>query len=332
MLSTSEVRFGIGCFDGYPINLQLALTSERLGFDSIWMYDHIAALNYSNPEALITLTQIASKTEKMQVGTSVIDLYRRHPVTLAQMVSTLDVISGGRVLLGVGAGGGPRNNLAAYGVPAKKPFSRMEECIKILKMFWTEAVVNFAGSFYKFKDASLRLKPVQKPHPPVLVGAHGPRGLKIAGELGDGWVPNKLTPELYSTNLDIIKRWWGKMKRGSFEFLPAYLAFTSISRSRAIARKYIDHIARSLLIYGSVGPLRLHERLGYKEPWTNPQDVPTDVIDQCLIFGTPQDCVKKIERYIKAGVKHFIFSIKCPERELLSSLNLYSKVISHFKE
>lgn len=334
-MSEHELKFGIDVdASSFDSILTLASRAEKLNFDSVWVFDHIYFAGRTFLEPLTTLTAIATKTKNVKIGVCVLDLNRRNPATLAQTISTIDRISGGRFILGVGSGGG--GNPAFYGFPARKdygPVGRMLESIQIIKKFWDESMVSYAGRFYRFQNASMPLKPIQKPHVPIWISGLGPLMRKIAAKYGDGWITQDRSPEICEKQIKEIESWAEKYGRNPKDIVHVYAPHTSIALSRNSARRNIEPTARQILVTDSAHrPLRrVHEAMGYGKPWTRPEDVPPEAVDRCFIFGTPDDCINRIERYMRAGFQHFIFLDISPEAKQLDSLKLYAKVISYFR-
>ncbi len=316
-IALSEVNFGVGLPSDlldYQYLVKFAVEAETKGLDSIWMPDH----GFIPWEAFTTLSAIASKTTTIRLGTSVIDLNRRNPATLAQMVSSLDHLSQGRFIFGVGSGVVGWN---PWGVDISRPVTRMRESLEVIKQFWTQNEVNYAGDFYTFKKASINLKPLQTPHPPVWVAAFGPRLLKITAELGDGLISQTISPFIFKEVLHSVKQDLSKAGRNPLQFDGVFSGPMSIAPKHVDALNTISPLARSWLSDSSGVP-NLAERLGYDHGWDQPNDVPIDAIEQCFIFGTPNDWINKIEKFIKAGVNTFI-AIKLDPPNL-KSLDLYA--------
>jgi alkanesulfonate monooxygenase SsuD/methylene tetrahydromethanopterin reductase-like flavin-dependent oxidoreductase (luciferase family) len=169
--------------------------ADRLGFDGALMPDHYMwgegighrmARPYSTLETWTTLTYLAGKTKKISLGTLVTPLPFRHPGILAKMLSTLDVLSEGRVVLGVGAGWS-QVEFEGYSVwgGAKYRVDKTIEALELMRRLWTEDEVTFKGRFYDVKGAVLDPKPIQKPYPRLLFGSQGDRMLKLTGKYGD---------------------------------------------------------------------------------------------------------------------------------------------------
>ena len=170
-----EPQFG---FDYITIE-KIALNAEKIGFDSIWSSDHLflhdKAEEINCMEAWTLLSALASKTNKLRLGTLVTCNSYRYPSILAKIASTVDSISNGRLEFGIGAGW-KEIEYKAYGIPfpsVKERFDRLEEALQIIKLLWTEPKVTFTGRYYSIKDAFSAPKPVQNPHPPIFIGGTG---------------------------------------------------------------------------------------------------------------------------------------------------------------
>jgi len=211
------MQFGV-CIPHYGLEqrregvVELVQRVEEMGYDSVWVSDHvILPVKPSTPypyshlggglpsadspwlEPLTTLAFLAGVTRGVKLGTSVCVLPYRNPVMNAKVLASIDVLSGGRLILGVGSGW-LREEAAALGVPFDRRGKRTAEHIQVLKALWTMEEPEFKGEFYSVADIRCEPKPVQKPHPPVWVGGHEPAALRRAGVLGDGWHAYRLTP------------------------------------------------------------------------------------------------------------------------------------------
>jgi probable F420-dependent oxidoreductase len=188
----------------------LAQAAEDLGYESLWLSDHIviperiaSAYPYSPDgrfptpatqpylEPLAGLGYLAGVTRRIRLGTHVLVLPYRHPLLTAKMVATLDIVSGGRVDLGIGVGW-MREEFEALGLE-ERVFTRRgaaaDEQLRILNTVWIQDVANFTGEFYRFDRLGALPHPLQKPHPPIWVGGHSAAALRRTARYGDGWLP-----------------------------------------------------------------------------------------------------------------------------------------------
>jgi F420-dependent oxidoreductase-like protein len=196
-MATHPVRFGIQTpqqHGSWEQILSLWREIDTLGFDSAWVFDHFIPI-FSDPtgpclEGWTALSALAMATQKVRLGVMVTGNTYRHPAVLAKMATTLDIISGGRLILGIGAGWFELEH-RAYGIALPRigeRLRRLDEAVQVIKRLWTEEKVTFPGRYYQLTDAFFQPKPVQKPHPPLLVGATGERvALQIVARHADMW-------------------------------------------------------------------------------------------------------------------------------------------------
>ena len=190
---------------------EFAVTAERLGFDSLWVPEHIVffdtyesrypynetgTLALGNEPGIFdpfpTLTAAGLATTTLEVGTSVLLIGERNPLLTAREVATVDQFTGGRMHLGVGVGWSSEE-YDALGVPWERRGPRCDEYIEVMKLLWTTERTSFKGEFCAFENVAAYPKPVRTPHPPVLVGGNTPPALRRAARLGDGWFGWNLT-------------------------------------------------------------------------------------------------------------------------------------------
>ena len=173
----------------------LVTRAETLGFDSFWVMDHFHQIPFVGKqdepmlESWTTISVLAGVTSKIKLGTMMTGIIYRHPSILAKIGATLDVLSKGRLFMGIGAGWNEEESLA-YGIPfpsIKERFVRLEEAIQIIRKMWTdEPSTSFNGEYYQIKNAYCNPKPVQKPSPPIMIGGTGERQtLRIVAKYAD---------------------------------------------------------------------------------------------------------------------------------------------------
>lgn len=198
-------------------------TAEAAGFAELWTSEHVVFFEDYTPnypyaaggrppmatdtammEPLNLLCFIAARTSRIRLGTGVFLLPQRNPVYTAKETSTLDVLSGGRLDLGIGVGW-LREEFEALGVPYEERGARCDEYIEVLKQLWTEPVAEYSGRFYELPRCVQEPHPVQKPHPPILIGGTSAPALRRAARVGDGWVAINLSPDEARDKLGAIR-------------------------------------------------------------------------------------------------------------------------------
>lgn len=205
------MKFGLSLSNNQGIEdvrdiVQLAVRAEELGLDSVWASDHVFNVSYvlerigDRPyyDPLTILTYVAAKTQRIALGTSVLVLPYHQPMRLAKAAATLDVMSGGRLLLGVGVGV-IEQELNAMGSPYAERGAITDETIVILKLLWTEDTPRYQGKRYQFSGMKFSPKPLQKPHIPLLIGGSSRAAIRRAARVGNGWHPIAMPPEALST-------------------------------------------------------------------------------------------------------------------------------------
>ena len=181
-------------------NIEIAKAAENYGIDSIWVSDHVVmpekhlgSFSEVFYDPFMLLSYIAAETSTIELGTSVIILPYRNPVVVAKMIATLDVLSEGRVIFGVGPGW-MREEYDALSIPYEKRGARTNEYIRAIKQLWVNDDPEYKGKFCSFSDIKFYPKPLQKPHPPVFIAGASDYAIKRAVELGDGWQPTWVSP------------------------------------------------------------------------------------------------------------------------------------------
>lgn len=199
----------LGLEDPHQV-VDVAVRCERLGFDSVWVAHHVLNIGYvldrlgDRPyyDALTVLTWAAARTERVELGTSVLVLPYLHPATLAKQLATLDRFCGGRLVVGVGVGSLPEEN-AALGVEYARRGALTDEFLAAMVELWTAEDPAFEGEFYRFSGFKASPRPQRSPHPPVVVGGNRPPALHRAARW-QGWHPMRLPPASMASRLAVI--------------------------------------------------------------------------------------------------------------------------------
>ncbi len=342
-----EVKFGVFTPPrGLNWIYRTAELADKLGnYDSVWMPDHLVGWG-RNQDALSvwpTLTALGLQTKKIKVGTGVTDPHRLHPSMMAHIAMTMEQILGdNRVMIGIGAG--EAMNLDNYGVEWNRPASRLQEFLEIIKLLWTKPKVTYNGEFFNLKNAFI------SPHPkniPIYVAGNRPRTRKITGELGDGWFPFKISPELYARDWKEVSQAATDVGRPTEAVTPGYLLYTVISKNPDAAREIVERQGKILLM---VSPNKLKDH-GFEPPTSNfdaskswkgrepmkdatkINEIPFEAIKKIFVYGTADDCLEQIAKYVDAGCQYFILGILNPGKERDAAIITYSeKIIPYFQQ
>jgi alkanesulfonate monooxygenase len=259
---------------------------EELGYESVWAWDHIllgVVPSFPIHEALTILTAIAARTSRIKLGTGILVMPVRNPVILAKEIATIDHISNGRMILGAAVGWYKRE-FESLGADFSQRGKMMEAGLDILKRLWTEEMVDGDWPPYKLRGAVLQPKPVQKPHPPILIGGYVDAVLKRVATKGNGWLT-------YYYTVDSFKRSWAKIRAFAEE-----------------AGRNPDELTATNQLPICVGP-RAKVEAPMKEWLQTEWDYASwsESTMDSAIMGTPEECVEQLLPHIEAGLDRIIF-------------------------
>ncbi|RLE89799.1 MAG: LLM class F420-dependent oxidoreductase [Thermoprotei archaeon] len=294
--------------------VNVARYAEKLGYDSLWVFDHFHTVpkplkGRSVFEAWTVLTALATLTNRIRLGTLVTCIFYRHPSVLAKLVANVDVISNGRVILGLGACW-YEHEFRGYGIEFYRPAKRikmLEESIQIIKLMWTKDEVYFDGKYYKLEGALNDPKPVQKPHPPILVGGVGEKlTLRVVAKYADMWHCWG-DPDYYARKIAILKEHCSTVGRDYNEIVKVHDGFVIMGDTEEEVKRKFQEVE-----FFKIGK---HSYESMKES---------------QYIGTPEEIIKKIQKYIDLGIEEIIFYF--PDAYRLKPLEEFmEKVLREFK-
>ena len=275
--------------------IELAVRAERVGFDSVWIGDSIIAR--PRFEALTTLAAIATVTKRVELGTAVYISPLRHPVPLAHTVGNLDLLSGGRLLFGIGIG--PQSppvmtEYAACGADFHKRGMLLEENLRIMKGLWTGQPFSFDGNFYKLDKVRLHPLPARAGGPPVLMAAAADKALKRLARYADGWLPISPNPESLREDWEKIVAGCGETQRDPGTLMKVLYTTLTVSQNDVAAEREMDDFL--LAYYGA-------------------QQKPIIARYQGHCAGSPERCADFLRGFVDAGVRHFCIRFGAAEQE-----------------
>ncbi len=288
---------------------KLVTKAENSGFDSFWVMDHFHQIQFvGRPEEPMlegwaVISFLAGITTKIKLGTLVTGIIYRYPSILAKVAATLDVLSKGRLFMGIGAGWNDQESLS-YGISfpsTQERFLRLEEGIQIIRKMWTEEPhASFNGRYYQISNAYCNPKPVQKPSPPILIGGSGERKtLRIVATYADAC--NLFgSPETVRKKLEILKEHCKSVGRDYDSILKTKLGAIVVDDNEETAK---DRVKQS---FGGF---------------------PEEQIKEFVIYGTPEDISRQIERLEQVGIQYLIVDLE-PARVLEALDTFASKVMN----
>jgi F420-dependent oxidoreductase-like protein len=287
----------------------LVTKAENNGFDSFWVMDHFHQIQFvGRPEEPMLegwtiISMLAGITTKIKLGTLVTGIIYRYPSVLAKIAATLDVLTKGRLFMGIGAGWNEQESLA-YGIsfPSNQErMLRLEEAIQIIRKMWTEEpYASFNGKYYQIRNAYCNPKPIQKPSPPILVGGSGERKtLKIVAKYADAC--NLFgSPETVRKKLDILKEHCQSVGRDYDSILKTKLVATIVDDNSDMVKNKVRETFRG---------------------------IPEEQIKEFVIYGTPEDVSRQIEMLEEVGIHYLIVDLE-PSRELEVLDTFANKIIN----
>ena len=269
------------------------MRAERLGYDSLWLQERIIG-DFTMLEPVTLLSYVAAITTKLKLGTSVILLPLRNPLQLAKAYSSLDVMSGGRAVLGVGLGGGHLgSHEEVFGYSREGRVTRFTEAVQIMKLLWTEPTASFQGRYWSFKEISMEPKPLQKPHLPIIFGGHHDNALRRAVKSANGWMgAGSSSSASFIREAARIRIFLDQAQRDPASFHFAKRVYLAVDKDKARGEKRI--------------------REWFVRRYKN-----ADLGPKVSIWGSSAECAEKIQEIIHAGAQHIVFNPMFDEMEHL---------------
>jgi len=267
-----------------------AAQAEDLGFDHIWLGDSVTVLDKARGDCLTTMAALAARTSRVRIGAVPMLPALRNPVLLAHALATLDVISQGRIILGVSVG--PvrdyiRRQFAACGVPPEEKAGRLSECIEIMRRLWNEKTIDYPGRYYRLNEVGILPHPAQKPGIPIWIAAdRHENGFRRVARLGDGWITLAPTLDRFAGARKRIDQYARELGRtGQCRASALYATFNiqdDAERAQAEGWRWMERFFD-----------QPKERLGH----------------HFVIFATPDQCVALLKDYVGAGLTAIIARI-----------------------
>ena len=325
-----------------PLGIDALEQYDSGRFHSIWLPDHMVSFwpdsiwtpeftdlatvspsPHRHLDGLAVAAAAAVLTERTPIASTVVDTVRRHPAMLAQTALTLDHLSRGRFILGLGSG--ELENTVPYGFDFTRPVARLEESIRVIKLLWdSDGPVDFDGDFFHLEHARLDTELFDGTCPPIWIGAAGPRMLGITGRHADGWWPmGAYTPEDYAAKLAAVREAAERAGRDPMAIVPAITQICLIGEDDEVDAMLQAPLVKSIVLMLTANDLK---QFGYRHPmgpdWRGVMDfdpvklsrakiiefcndVDTQAIRDIFPCGTPKRVAEKMKGYCDAGMRVF---------------------------
>jgi len=298
--------------------------AEALGFDSVWLGEHHNS-SFFYPTPLIGLAAIACRTNRLRLGTGVLLLPLYHPVAVAEEGAMVDMISRGRLILGIGAGYAPEE-FAAFGLSSKERGSRLDEGASLLNRLWTEKNVTHKGRHYQVTNVTIGPRPLQVPRPPIWFGGWAEPAIRRAALLGDAWIGG---PSARLDELAACVRLYEEAQKSAGK----------VVHSKQVALIRYVFVAESLKRAHAVAGdpfLKFFENTYFRFPHPvvkrpeGPYDIRQLAQDR-IILGDPASCIEQIGRFRRElGITHLVCRISSPgipRDDALASIDLFTREV-----
>jgi probable F420-dependent oxidoreductase len=305
MATGKVVRCGIAIpqdfIDG-PIDIPFLQTylarAEALGYESAWVGEQIIG-TVPTLEPVALLTYAAALTRRLRLGTSVMLTVLRNPIQLAKSLTSLDLLSRGRVIVGVGIGNQRRED-AAFGIPLERRVRRFVEGIEVMKALWMQPTVNLAGDFWKLDGISQEPKPVQRPHPPLWFGAREEAALRRAVRLGDGWMgAGSSSTTDFKAQVQLIHSVLDEAKRDPATFTISKRVYVAVDPNKGRAEERLRH-------------------------WFGIRYRSAEMASRVAVWGGVNECRDRIAAIVGYGAEHLLLN---PAFDYMEHLELLAKEI-----
>jgi probable F420-dependent oxidoreductase len=272
---------------------QVAQRAEALGFRDLWV-THNALDPVFSFDSVVVLTYAAAVTTTIRVGVSVIVLPVQHPVQVAHQFASLDRLSNGRAILGVGLG--REHHYKEFQIPLEHRVRRFREQVEVIKALWTESKVTYRGSIFHLDGETMTIKPVQEPHPPIWFGGDHPDAVRRAASLADAWMGSGGSSKaVFARSVPILKAELERVGRDPKTFPISKRVFMSVHESADVARA---EVAR-----------------WFTNVYHNPAGT-----DASGVHGTPAQVRERLEELIALGADHLLLNPVCRYTEQVEAL------------
>ncbi len=310
-----------------PTLIEQVHVADAVGFDAFSMGDHYNIPGFQRLNQVPALARLCAEAKRCAVGTAVMLLGLRHPVTVASELASLDVLNDGKSFAAFGLGYRD-DELSAFNLTKAQRYQRFVEGVEIVKRLWTEDNVSFAGKAFTVKRATIDPKPVQKPRPPIWIAANSDAAVKRAAKIGDGWIigPHSAIDELHR-QVELLRSTWQACGKAGAPAIPIIReTFVAQSRKEAVekARPCLEQLYRATYV-----------KWKQNEAMSDPNELRW-AFDKLaagrFILGAPEECIDQIKAYeSRLGIDYmlprFDWTPGLAQEEILASMRLFGEKV-----
>ncbi len=302
-----------------------AVLAEEMGFDAMFIGEHhMDQEGLILPSPIIVATAVAAHTEQLKVGTAVLLLPLYHPVHVAEDIATLDIISGGRTILGVGLGYQPPD-FACFGIDQSEARGRLEEGVEIIRRCWTGETFSYQGRHFQLENVTCVPTPLQRPGPPLWFGGGAPASVRRAGRMGDGWICTMFEDE--PTARSLIGHYQDAAGEGNGQVVLMRDAWIANDQAEAY-RQYEPYWLPVVKYYWRAG---LPELQHIKSE----SDITMEALaPPVMLIGSPEDCIAHFKKWQQiTGSDYFILRIRQehsggpPHRQVMEAIRRFGQEV-----
>jgi flavin-dependent trigonelline monooxygenase, oxygenase component len=309
---------------------QIAYAEEQ-GLEVVWLAEHHFVSYSASPQPLMFAIKAASRTRRIRFGTGVLVLPFYHPLRIAGEVAVADILTGGRLDIGVGRGAYPYE-FARYGVPFAEGRDRTQECLEIMLRAWREDDIEHAGRFYRFPNVTVLPKPLQQPHPPIWIAALSPDSFHYAIDRGHHLLSTVFRDPIdkVAEKIDLYRRALKEAGKSEAEIDLGILRIAYIADTDAEAREVLPHVVKSHRTWHHLhfGTERIAHGVVSADPVEH-EPSPEEAYER-LIIGSPDRCIRQIQALEAVGVKLLLLNMNfgnMTHREAMRSLRLFGQEV-----
>ena len=281
----------------------IAKKLDELEFDNVWVGDHIA---FTTPmlDPFLQLAQVAACSDRLTVGTAVFLLPLRHPTPVAKQTATMDHLTDGHFIFGVGVGGEFKREFEACGIPHNERGARLEEGVEVVRKLWRGEPVSHEGRFFSFPETHMQPATLRPDGPPIWFGGRTDKALQRIGRIGDGWISYVVTPEMYKAGLEKIAPAFEASGRALDTFGTGHLLFALIDNSYEAA---LDRATELLSV---------RYAMDFRAP-----------AKKYAALGRPEDVAEAIAKFHEAGVRHVNLDFLGPPEQRDAQLEWFAQEV-----